>query len=663
MTEPRAKRSGKARQPRPRQVEPAAALPLSDLLAFWREELPRLGLEYSLRALYAPVSPCPICKGRQTYRPENSSEKVACFCRLQAECRETVAGWRDYSALPPHLQRIGRADVLSLGRGLTPTQRVQLSLVLKAIDCFIRHPSSNQIIIGAGGVHGAMLAAYIAGQLEPLPNAFVSLRRLIDGLGTQEPEDVDSLRDFFYNIPVLIVDEFAADYGGIDEDAAQRLYDLVDYRWNRKLPVVIVSDVPLDQLWAIHPALPDRLQQGADSYIFDPQQIRIRRPVSRSTGHLASPAAPVAVPRCRWLSMEDGSDSSGAFPVPEHHCRRASTPQPIAFAHQASACLSANHVSCPVYQAPDGHPIDVLPPDILRKERPPADYAPSFQLHPAILPIIAGVVLVLVVGGLMLLSEISPADTPRTVVATMPAEPSLTLPLVSTSTSPPATPVAPTATATAPTVAQVTLSQETRLQMRPDADAPALAVLPAGAAMTVLGRDLFGAWLHVETADGLAGWVDAVIIAGEVDVLALPIYGEVTVTFDSSTTNAGGYPVGLIPTASPTPGLPATFTILLLYMDMSACGYTDASVDYTFFQDGNSLSMTRSGEGTVLTGSYDPTTGRFSASTSQEFGYEEISGRLQLSNGQVKVTGEHRITYYDGACSALWLITGQTLVN
>src|SRR6185503_1166977 len=94
----------------------------------------------------------------------------------------------------------------------------------------------------------------------------------------------------------------------------------------------------------------------------------------------------------------------------------------------------------------------------------------------------------------------------------------------------------PTATVTAtetpsPTpnvIMQVTLSLPTNLRQLPEADAPVVALLPAGTKLNVLGRDGLGIWVRVDTLDGQSGWVVVVQIAETIDVVSLPFYTDPT---------------------------------------------------------------------------------------------------------------------------------------
>ncbi len=53
---------------------------------------------------------------------------------------------------------------------------------------------------------------------------------------------------------------------------------------------------------------------------------------------------------CPYLGLKNRQNRWIPHPEERNHCRRPSPPQRVAAPHQAEACLSANHVNCPVFQ-------------------------------------------------------------------------------------------------------------------------------------------------------------------------------------------------------------------------------------------------------------------------------------------------------------------------
>jgi len=81
--------------------------------------------------------------------------------------------------------------------------------------------------------------------------------------------------------------------------------------------------------------------------------------------------------------------------------------------------------------------------------------------------------------------------------------------------------------AAAPALAQVTVTgvvdQTTNMRAAPDPRAAIVGRLSAGAEVTLTGRDTPGRWLHVISADQLAGWLPIFAVITEADILLLPV--------------------------------------------------------------------------------------------------------------------------------------------
>lgn len=81
--------------------------------------------------------------------------------------------------------------------------------------------------------------------------------------------------------------------------------------------------------------------------------------------------------------------------------------------------------------------------------------------------------------------------------------------------------------AAAPALAQAELAgvvdQTANLRAAPDPRALIVGQLPAGALVTLTGRDAPGRWLHAVSADQLAGWLPVFVVITEADILRLPV--------------------------------------------------------------------------------------------------------------------------------------------
>ncbi len=572
---------------------------------------------------------------------------------------EESADWQQFSFVPKRYQDVAREDILQIEHTLTPMQRAQFGIALKAIDSFIAEPRGNLILIGAVGSGRTMLAAYIA--REATQSAiFITLSHLIALLtGPGEDDDPDRARDILYSVPVLIVDDFSAGFAGLEREQAQALYDLARSRWSEVLPIVVASDVPLTQLAdadsAYRPII-DYLRQDAQELTFDWTPIQASRSASRATVHSGEPI-PVEVHYCPFLGTQNGSEPPSIFPAPRNYCLRPGTPQPIALPHQAHTCLSAEHTECPVFQTPPGETLDELPPGLRRpgKEQTARRRRLSRSRLFSVLGvfgIISGLLLWVVIllnTQIIKLVADQPTRVPSPTYA--PARtltPTQTLTPTPTSTPlPTPTPAPPSAT---PVIAgEATLAFDSNLREGPGTDTQIVVYLLAGQPLIVLGRDRQGNWLRVETADGHSGWVATTQIEPGLDIQPLPIYQEqVSQPGASGTAEAA---------------VPATFDILLVSTDISTCSYPDQSSIYTFNVLRDRISITRQNDKALLIGTFDIAANSFHVSSTRTNGQEDFDGTIQVGQGQVSVTGEQRMTYYDGSCSGKWSVSGQAFVE
>jgi hypothetical protein len=631
---------------------------------FWRSELSGLGLRFDLKTLYSPISPCPVCQGTAVYRPEGTASEIACFCQLQSTYLARIEGWQSLNFLPEPLRRVELRELLALGRILNPIQRVQLPLVLESVDRFIDDPRGNLVFIGDAGFHCSMFAAYIAKRLEPLPSIFVTLRQLVDLLGDAQDAETGQPREPFCSIPVLIIDDFSSAYGELEQETARHLFSLVVHRHDAGLPVVITSDVELGKLPTMEPSILECLSQDAISYIFDYRQIRLLRPAQHQAGPSELEARPLAR-RCPWLGTADGAEPTKVFPILGHSCLRTTLPQPVTLAHQARACLSADHAACPVFQMPEIQVVDVLPSDIRLEDDPDAPEIQPFHLAPSVLLTLVGLLLLAVIGGLVIFSVLSepspPQSTPRSIAMVAPSLPPSNTPFLTATMSAPI--LVPTMTIVTPATLELVLERETRLRLRPDNGAPGLSFLQGGTDVTVLGRDISGEWLYVSVKDDLVGWIVIDSVVETIDASTIPVYGVTELTPETATLEPAVYPSTVFLTMTPLVLIPHTFEILLKSINISACDYPDFSLDYVFSLGGAKITITRPGDGSILTGSYHPDTAAFRASTTHTFGLEEMNGTISLTHGWLEVHGEQQLSYFDSSCNVLWSISGRVLAG
>jgi len=673
------KQKRQPKRPGGERLEPFTPASLRRQIAFWRDELPqKLGIPYNLRQLFLIPDPCPICGGSRLYRSENAAAEIACFCQTQAYHQEKISGWQDYNFLPQRYDQIKADDILRIERGFTPIRRAQFAIALKTIDQFIENPRGNLILVGDISMGRSMLAAYISQKLEPIPNVFISLRQLVDLLAKTISGGDGHVRDIFYRVPVLIIDNFSATYSELDASAAQLLHDLVYYRWSEALPIVLTTNVPLSELSALRGPLLEYLQQDAEVYVFDAKQVQISHASSNpALAHQAQPA-PALMParaRCPWLGASDGAAEPVSFPSLGNHCLRAATPQPVAIAHQANACLGEFGV-CPIFQLWEDQVVTTLPDGIARKPKqtaPRRERSPMERLVTAIA--IIGLVTGAVALGVLLLGErISKAilgqESQPTLTESATSAPTFTSANSGSLASPTEfaaqpptlelTPIHSATLAPSPSpvyVAQVTLARATNLRTEPNINASVIELLPARAKMNVVGRDVQGIWIRVDTLMGVGGWVYADQAIDQLNMLALPIYVEPTpapsaAAPDSLVTNETA-------ALTATPGLPESFAIVLQALNISGCNYPDLTSEYEFRVIENRITINRPIDSAVLTGTYERDSGVFHVSATYATASETIDGKLTSDGRTIDISAEQNLTYFGGACAARYSVSGR----
>jgi DNA replication protein DnaC len=153
---------------------------------------------------------------------------------------------------------------------LTSEQRENLERAYKNAVEFARAPHGWIVFAGLNGCGKTHLAAAIANQLRNTGSEvlFILVPDLLDHLRASFSPDskvsYDSLFEKIKNIPVLVLD----DYGEHTSTpwAQEKLYQLINYRYNAKLPTVITTCLDLD---AIENRVSSRLVDPSISLVFN----------------------------------------------------------------------------------------------------------------------------------------------------------------------------------------------------------------------------------------------------------------------------------------------------------------------------------------------------------------------------------------------------------
>ncbi|MFH1775531.1 MAG: ATP-binding protein [Chloroflexota bacterium] len=204
-----------------------------------------------------PGSGCPVCKGAGFVHPRLPSGKpdfsqvVACRCireRLEAERRGYL---KRYSNLGP-LIRFTFDNLMPQGRSEDPARKEQFSRAFEAARAFAAEPGGWLVLAGPSGSGKTHLAASIANEQirQGHPVFFVTVPDLLDHLrSTFSPSSEMPYDEFFEqvrNTSLLVLDDLGAQSS--TPWAKEKLDQLLNYRFNSELPMVIVTIVPVEEL-------------------------------------------------------------------------------------------------------------------------------------------------------------------------------------------------------------------------------------------------------------------------------------------------------------------------------------------------------------------------------------------------------------------------------
>lgn len=199
---------------------------------------------------------------------------------------------------PPHsaaLQRLGATPELLRhmtfdvfepeGRSVDTAQKEALARAYEAARRFAEQPEGWLVLQGTYGCGKTHLAASIANArlAANRPAMFVSVPDLLDHLrSTYAPDSRVTYDELFETIraaPLLILDDLGTQTA--TAWAAEKLYQLFNYRYNGRLPTVITTNLSIDDL---DPRLASRLSDPTLSHIYAIYAPDYRRPSARPRG-------------------------------------------------------------------------------------------------------------------------------------------------------------------------------------------------------------------------------------------------------------------------------------------------------------------------------------------------------------------------------------------
>lgn len=228
---------------------------------------------------------CPVCGGLG-YISENVpighphfGKVLPCACKLTEMQEQQIRRLRRLGNLEA-LERMTFETFAPEGVGLDPARRANLRKAYEACWSFAARPQGWLILLGGYGCGKTHLAAAIANACiaQGTPALFVVVPDLLDYLraaySPTSEASYDERLEQVQNAPVLILDDLGTQ--SATEWAQEKLYQILNYRYNARLPTVITTNQSLDD---IDPRLHSRMVDPGLS-----QLLTILSPDFRSSG-------------------------------------------------------------------------------------------------------------------------------------------------------------------------------------------------------------------------------------------------------------------------------------------------------------------------------------------------------------------------------------------
>ncbi len=200
---------------------------------------------------------CPWCKGAGFVYPllpsgqPDFTRVIPCQCTEAELAEERLSRLQRYSNLGP-LTRLTFDNLSPKGRTADPANEERLSEAYEGAKAFAQDPQGWLVLCGVSGCGKTHLAAAIANHCiqNGRPVFFIVVSDLLDHLrSTFSPaSDIsyDELFDQVRNVPLLILDDLGTQSS--TPWAQEKLYQIINHRYNARLPMVITTSTPLEKL-------------------------------------------------------------------------------------------------------------------------------------------------------------------------------------------------------------------------------------------------------------------------------------------------------------------------------------------------------------------------------------------------------------------------------
>ncbi len=219
-------------------------------------------------SLYVDLSTCPLCQGLGFVVPDlpfghpEFGRAIPCQCRTEQRRERRLRSLQSLSSLGM-LERLTFGTFIPEPSHLSRDRSVNLRRAFETCISYAHDPEGWLLLTGAYGCGKTHLAAAIANLrvAEGYPAIFMTVPDLLDHLraafSPNSETAYDELFEQLRNTSLLILDDLGAQSS--TPWAQEKLFQLLNHRYNAQLPTVITSNQRLEEL---DPRLRSRLMDA-----------------------------------------------------------------------------------------------------------------------------------------------------------------------------------------------------------------------------------------------------------------------------------------------------------------------------------------------------------------------------------------------------------------
>ena len=201
---------------------------------------------------------CPHCGGAGFVRREVALDHAdfgrafPCQCVLQEREGQRLARLLRYSKLGEGLTRRTFDNLISRGRSSNRRDQERFKVCVEDARAFAESPEGWLVLTGPSGCGKTHIAAAIVNRAVECgrPALFMLVPDLLDHLRAAYRPDSDIAYDELFeqvrNAPLLALDGLGTQ--SATPWAQEKLFQLINHRFNSRLPTVVTTSVPLEQL-------------------------------------------------------------------------------------------------------------------------------------------------------------------------------------------------------------------------------------------------------------------------------------------------------------------------------------------------------------------------------------------------------------------------------